>query len=167
MGCHSGVFARIHARKNVRQRDYREVGRGFFEGYVAVNAVGHSKGVVTEWSEEVISTVDAWTGQLSTEMARRQYRDSLSLSLLPCEYHEVEGPMEGAGWSGIYFPKVPITDRERFQCGLNDTGGRYPDPEDFWMSISEAALIEMGRSTMGHSMLSHLDIFLYYQTIPH
>ena len=41
------------------------VGRGFLDGFLVVNAVGHSMVVVVAWNETMFSRVDAWMGHLS------------------------------------------------------------------------------------------------------
>ena len=38
------------------------VGRGFLEGFLAVNATRCSRGMVVAWNKMVFAQVDSWTG---------------------------------------------------------------------------------------------------------
>ena len=64
MGRHGGLFTRNNGER-CEVRDWNGIGRCFLDGFLAVNAVGRSRGVVVAWNEAVFSRVDAWTGQFS------------------------------------------------------------------------------------------------------
>ena len=60
-------------------RDWNMVGRGFLEGFPAVNINGQSTGVVVAWNEMLFTKVDSRMGQFSMAVKLKRHSDELQV----------------------------------------------------------------------------------------
>ena len=60
-------------------RDCNGVRRGFLDGFLAVNAIGHYGGVVVAWNEATFSRVDAWIDQFSVGVKLKLQSDAFEM----------------------------------------------------------------------------------------
>ena len=65
----------------MRRRIGKSWGQGFLEGFLAVNGVGQSRGLVVAWNETMFSK-DLWKGRFVVTVKLKRHRDDLAWVLV-------------------------------------------------------------------------------------
>ena len=134
------------------------VGRGFLDKFLAVNALGHSGGVVVALNKAIFSKVDTWMGQFSAAAKlKRQMDDFVMVVVSICGpanatmrkdlWRELGGRGVASTFQGFPFIDGGGGDLNSTLGGRDiakDMRGLNPDSEEFWVFIAKVILIEMG-----------------------
>ena len=106
-------------------RDWNLVGRGFLEGFLAVNAIGRSGGVVITWNEAIFSKKDTGIGQFSSVVKLRLLEDSLEMAVV--SVYGSTNAMRKELWMELAdvadtFQGLPLLIGIDFKCDLSRNG---------------------------------------------
>lgn len=159
-------------------RIWKSVGRGQLDGYVAINAIGRSGGVIIAWNETLFAKVEEWKGAhvVATKLARltdgwEWMVASVYGPTIPTRREELWGELASIAnryrgtpmlFGGDFNVTLEAMDRP------DGTGGRDPGSEQFWAFLAEEGLMEMGpadcrytwRSSASPTSCSRLDRFI-------
>ena len=91
-------------------RGWNMVGRGFLEGFLAVNANGRSGGVVIAWNKMVFAKVASRMGQFLVVVKLKRHRDGCGIDLWSNKCQEGDRVMGGTYGSGYNLSRVTHAD---------------------------------------------------------